>query len=685
MLFPFSFLRPPLMPVSIASLVPFKDLANALRILAMDSVEKAKSGHPGMPMGMADVATVLWTKFLRFDAQNPTWADRDRFILSAGHGSMLLYGLAYLSGFTKMTLEEIKIFRQMGSSTPGHPERDLEQGIEMTTGPLGQGIATATGFALAERILNARFGDELVNHRTFVIASDGDLMEGVSHEGAALAGHLKLGRLVVFWDDNKISIDGSTDLSFTEDVPARFRAYGWHVQTIDGHDPTAIEAATNAALATTDKPSLIACRTIIGFGAPKKQGTQDCHGSPLGAEESAAARVQLGWSYPPFEIPDAILSAWRAAGNRSHSAYNEWIQRHDAHPHRTAFNAAMEGDIPESVTASLAQLKQKIAAASPKHATRQSSGAVLEAILPLLPELVGGSADLSPSNNTQVKTFGDVTPPHYDGRYIRYGVREHGMAAAMNGMALHGGIIPYGGTFMQFADYSRPAIRLAALMGLRVIHVLTHDSIGLGEDGPTHQPVEHLAALRAIPNTLVMRPCDGVETAECWEIALREKTRPSLLALSRQALPTLRSRDGKTCPVNLSAYGAYVLAGMGEKRDITLLATGSEVSLAIEARERLKAEGITATVVSMPCWALFDEQEPSYRAEVLGTAPRIAIEAALRQGWDRYIGDTGAFIGMTGFGASAPAEQLYTHFGLTTEAVVQKAGELSRYLAARSG
>jgi len=664
------------LPLSVSVDPLHKDMSNAIRALAMDAVERAKSGHPGMPMGMADVATVLWTKFLRFDAENPSWPDRDRFILSAGHGSMLLYALAYLTGFKKMTIDEIKNFRQLGSHTAGHPETDIELGVEMTTGPLGQGIAHSTGFALAERILNGRFGDGLVDHRTFVIASDGDLMEGISHEAASLAGHLKLGRLTVFWDDNKISIDGSTDLSFTEDVQARFRAYGWHVQAVDGHDPAAIEAATEAALAVTDKPSLIACRTIIGFGAPKKQGTHGSHGSPLGAEEVAAARVKLGWPSEPFIVPDNVLSAWRKAGMRSRAALQAWQKRHAADPQHAEFDRAMAGDLPSTYAPAMTALKQKLAAEKPKHATRQSSGAVLEAILPVVPELVGGSADLTPSNNTQVKNFSDVTADHYNGRYIRYGVREHGMAAAMNGMALHGGIIPYGGTFMQFADYCRPSIRLAALMQQRVIYIMTHDSIGLGEDGPTHQPVEHLAALRAIPNLLTMRPCDGIETAECWDIALRNKKRPSLMALSRQALPTLRSRDGKVCPENLSACGGYILAGMDEKRDVTLLATGSEVSLALEARTKLKEQGINAAVVSMPCWSLFDEQDAAYRASVLGTAPRVAIEAGIRMGWDVYLGERSAFIGMTGFGASAPAEKLYEHFGITVDATVAAAKKL---------
>ena len=662
---------------SFAPDAPHKDMANALRALSMDAVEQAKSGHPGMPMGMADVATVLWTRFLRFDAHTPAWPDRDRFILSAGHGSMLLYALAVLSGFGKMTLDEIGKFRQLGSLTPGHPEHDPFIGAETTTGPLGQGISNAVGFALAERILNARFGDQLVDHRTFVIASDGDLMEGVSHEAASLAGHLKLGRLIVFYDDNKISIDGPTSLSFGEDVQTRFRAYGWHVQAIDGHDPAAIAAATEAALAVADRPSLIACRTTIGFGAPKKQGTAGAHGAPLGPEEVAAARKQLGWEHSPFVVPDDILATWRKAGSRSAEACVAWSKRLAADPQREEFERVTKGLLPEGVAQALAALKQKIAAEKPKHATRQSSGAVLEALLPAMPELIGGSADLTPSNNTQVKNFAAVAPGSYGGRYIHFGVREHGMAAAMNGMALHGGVIPYGGTFLQFADYCRPAIRLAALMKQRVVFVMTHDSIGLGEDGPTHQPVEHLAALRAIPGLLVMRPCDGVETAECWELALKSNERPSLLALSRQGLPTVRSRDGKACPENLSAYGAYVLAeDEGHARDVTLIATGSEVALALEARALLQKDGIRAAVVSMPCWQLFEEQDAAYRADVLGSAPRIAVEAGIRQGWERYIGDKGVFVGMAGFGASAPAEKLYAHFGITSEAVASAARTL---------
>ncbi|MFY9287735.1 MAG: transketolase [Alphaproteobacteria bacterium] len=650
-----------------------KDMANAIRALSMDAVEQAKSGHPGMPMGMADVATVLWSQFLRFDPENPAWPDRDRFILSAGHGSMLLYSLAYLTGYQKMTLDEIKKFRQLGSLTPGHPEHDVGIAAETTTGPLGQGFANSVGFAVAERILNARFNDELVNHYTYVIASDGDLMEGISHEAASLAGHLKLGRLIVYYDDNKISIDGSTSLSFTEDVQARFRAYGWHVQAIDGHDPAAIAKATQEALKVIDKPSLIACNTIIGYGAPKKQGTHHSHGAPLGADEIKAAREHLDWKHEPFVIPDDILSAWRKAGQRSKTDYQAWRKRHDGSEQRGEFDRTMKGDISPAVTATLAQLKQKIASEKPKHATRQSSGAVLEAILPVMPELIGGSADLTPSNNTQVKNFGPVTANTYGGHYLHFGVREHGMAAAMNGMALHGGIIPYGGTFLQFADYCRPSIRLAALMHQRVVFVMTHDSIGLGEDGPTHQPVEHLAALRAIPNLLTFRPCDGIETTECWELSLQNKNRPSLLALSRQGLPTVRGAEKE----NLSAKGAYVLKDAeGGKRQLTLLATGSEVSLALDAQALLQKDGISAAVVSMPCWQLFEEQSADYRSAVLGTAPRIAIEAGIRQGWERYIGEKGAFVGMTGFGASAPAEKLFVHFGIAASNVVEIAKKL---------
>jgi transketolase len=644
------------------------DLANAIRALAMDAVEQAKSGHPGMPMGMADVATVLYTKFLKYNAADPAWPDRDRFILSAGHGSMLLYALNYLTGYTGMTLDELKKFRQLHSKTPGHPERDIPLGIETTTGPLGQGISNAVGFALAERILQARFGDDLVDHRTFVIASDGDLMEGISHEAASLAGHLKLNRLIVYYDDNDISIDGPTNLSFSDNTLQRFEAYGWNVSKIDGHNVAAITQATEVAL-KSDKPVLIACKTTIGFGSPNKGGTKDCHGSPLGADEIKLAREKLHWPHAPFVVPEEILASWRAAGARGAVAQKAWAERHAKSAQRGEFDRTMSGKLPAQFTETLAALKQKLAADKPKDATRVSSGKVLEALLPSMPELMGGSADLTPSNNTQVKALGSIKAGSYAGRYIHYGVREHGMAAAMNGMALHGGVAPYAGTFLQFADYCRPAIRLAALMKQRVVFVMTHDSIGLGEDGPTHQPVEHMAALRAIPNLLVMRPCDGVETAECWQLALESSTAPSLLALTRQNLPTLRSATGD----NMAARGAYVLAEAEGKRAVTLLATGSEVSIAMEARDALKTAGIAAAVVSMPCWQLFEKQDAAYRTAVLGTTPRVAVEAGIQQGWERYLGDSGVFVGMKSFGESAPAPDLYKYFGITAAAVAEAA------------
>jgi transketolase len=652
-----------------------QDLANAVRFLAVDAIEQAKSGHPGMPLGIADVATVLWQKFLKFNPADPHWPDRDRFVLSAGHGSMLLYAVNYLTGYQHMTLEEIKNFRQWGAKTAGHPEYEVDLGIEMTTGPLGQGIATAVGMAMGERIAAARFGTELANHHTYVIASDGDLMEGVSHEAGSLAGHLKLNKLIVFYDDNNICIDGPTSLSFTENTLERFQSYGWAVQRIDGHDPAAIEAATAAAL-KSDRPSLIACRTVIGFGAPTKAGSKDAHGSPLGAAEIVATRAALQWEHPAFTVPDTIMQAWRGFAGRNLPAYQAWQQRHQASAQRTAFDAALSGAIPATVAPALKALCDKIAAAQPARATRQCSGDVLEVLVPLVPELMGGSADLTGSVNTQVKGFSSITPDDFSGRYIHYGVREHGMAAAMNGMSLHGGIIPYSGTFLQFADYCRPAIRLSALMRLRVIYVMTHDSIGLGEDGPTHQPVEHLASLRVIPNLYVFRPCDGIETAECWAAALALQAAPSLLSLTRQNLPTLRGREGKVCAENLSACGAYVLREAEGERQVTLLATGSEVHLAVEAQGALAKHGIRAAVVSMPCWALFEAQSAEYRASVLGTAPRVAVEAAIGFGWERYIGDKGVFIGLKDFGASAPAPVLYEKFGITTAAIVAAAQRL---------
>jgi len=646
-------------------------MANALRALAMDAVEQAKSGHPGMPMGMADVATVLFRDFLKFDAADPDWPDRDRFVLSAGHGSMLLYGLLHLTGYAEITLDELKRFRQLGSRTAGHPEYGHAKGIETTTGPLGQGIGNAVGMALAERLLAAQFGADLVDHRTYVIAGDGCLMEGISHEAISLAGHLRLAKLTILWDDNSISIDGSTVLAVSDDQLARFTASGWTAERVDGHDTDAISAAL-ARARQSGRPSLIACRTTIAFGAPGKAGTAAAHGAPLGAAEIAGARQRLGWPYPPFVVPDEIRAAWRTIGERGAPEAAAWRQRLAVAPAETRaeFLRRQSGALPTGFAATIDQVRAKFAVEAPKLATRQCSNIVLDALAPVMPELVGGSADLTGSNLTKAKTQKAVTADDFAGSYIYYGVREHGMAAAMNGLALHRGIIPYGGTFLIFTDYCRPSIRLSALMGLRVIYVMTHDSIGLGEDGPTHQPVEQLAALRAIPKLLVFRPADGVETAECWALALGEQHAPSVLALTRQGMPTLRQGAQDN---NLCARGAYVLADSAGKRAVTLLASGSEVHLALAARETLQARGIAAAVVSMPCWELFDRQNAAYRADILGTAPRIAIEAAAAFGWDRYVGETGAVIGMPGFGASAPAEALYRHFDITAEKVVEVA------------
>jgi transketolase len=648
-----------------------RDMANAIRALAMDAVEQAKSGHPGMPMGMADVATVLFTRFLKFDPQAPDWPDRDRFALSAGHGSMLLYALLHLTGYEDMTLAELKRFRQLGSRTAGHPEYGHAAGIETTTGPLGQGIANAVGMALAERMLNARFGDDLVDHFTYVVAGDGCLMEGISHEAIDLAGHLGLSRLIVLFDDNRISIDGPTSLATSIDQLKRFEAAGWSVRAVDGHDAEAVEQAIGYER-RTPKPSLIACRTTIGYGAPTRAGTAKAHGEPLGAAEISGAREALGWAHAAFEVPDAVLDAWRSAGARGSVARKAWEKRlAGARPSvREAFEHGQSGDVSAAAEQAIAALKAKLAAEKPKLATRQSSQKTLEALLPAIPELVGGSADLTGSNGTKIAEQATVTREDFSGRYIHYGVREHAMAAAMNGIALHRGLIPYGGTFLAFADYSRPAIRLAALMGIRVIHVMTHDSIGLGEDGPTHQPVEHLSALRAIPNLLVFRPADAVETAECWLAALENQGGPSLLALTRQGLPALRTDDTAE---NLSARGGYLLREPEGRRDVTLLATGSEVSLAVEAAAALAAEGIGAAVVSLPSFELFARQPKDYRRAVLGDAPRIAIEAAARDSWDRFLSEDDVFIGMSGFGASAPAEALYAHFGITAAKVVEAA------------
>jgi transketolase len=627
-----------------------------------------------MPMGMADVATVLFTRFLKFDPARPEWPDRDRFVLSAGHGSMLLYGLLHLTGYAEVSLEQLKAFRQLGSLTAGHPEYGPTPGVETTTGPLGQGFGNAVGMALGERVLNARFGDDIVDHYTYVIAGDGCLMEGISHEAASLAGHLGLGKLIVLFDDNGISIDGPTSLSVSDDQQARFAAYGWEVQAIDGHDPEAIAAALRAARKSA-RPSLIACRTVIGYGAPSKAGTAQTHGAPLGAEEIAGAREALGWPHPAFEVPAEVLNAWRAAGSRGSEASAAWndsvagLERGEL----AELQRRLIGMLPAGWEAGLSAFKRQMSEERPSIATRVSSQKVLEVAAAALPELLGGSADLTGSNNTRVAGQEAVSASDYAGSYIYYGVREHAMAAAMNGLALHGGFIPYGGSFLVFADYCRPAIRLSALMRQRVIYVLTHDSIGLGEDGPTHQPVEHLASLRAIPNLLVFRPADTVETAECWALALNSDRRPSVLALSRQALPTVRLEHSEE---NLCAHGAYILAPAEAERQVTLIATGSEVSLALEARRLLREEGIHAAVVSMPCWELFAEQSQHYRDEVLGPGTlRVAVEAAVGLGWERWTGAEGGFVGMTDFGASAPGPDLFQHFQVTPEAVVQAVKE----------
>ncbi len=646
-----------------------RELANAIRALAMDAVEAAGCGHPGMPLGMADAATVLFSHFLKFDPADPAWPDRDRFVLSAGHGSMLLYALLYLTGYAEPSLDDIRMFRQTGSPCAGHPEYGTLPGVETTTGPLGQGFATAVGMALAERMQNARFGDDLVDHRTYVIAGDGDLMEGISQEAASLAGHLRLNRLIVLFDDNRISIDGPTALADSTDTRKRFDAMGWNTLACDGHDPTEVHAVLAAAQRST-RPVLIAVRTTIGFGAPTRAGKSKAHGEALGAEEVAGARIRLGWPHPPFVIPDDILADWRRIGARGRDAHAAWSARKSVHP-VTAFDESLSTDLPDAIAAAVLALKEKLSADRPAIATRKASELALETLVPLAGNMIGGSADLTGSNNTRVKGAKPVAAGSYDGGFIHYGIREHAMAAAMNGIALHKGFIPFSGTFLVFSDYCRPAIRLAALMELRVIHVMTHDSIGLGEDGPTHQPVEHLAALRAMPNLNVMRPADAVETAECWQIALERTHTPSVLALSRQNLPTVRARH---IAENLSAKGAYELAAADGEARVTFLATGSEVEIALAARDLLAKEGIASRVVSMPSWFLFDAQPEAYRRAVLGPGTtRIAIEAAVGFGWDRYIGPNGRFVGMTGFGASAPAKELYRKFGITAEAAAAAA------------
>ncbi len=639
-------------------------MADAVRALSIDAVEAAGSGHPGMPMGMADAAAALWTRLLRFDAADPRWPDRDRFVLSAGHGSMLLYALLHLTGHVGMGLDELTRFRQLDSPAAGHPEHGEHPAIETTTGPLGQGLATAVGMALAERMMAARFGKSLVDHRTWVVACNGDLMEGISHEAAGLAGHLRLEKLTVLWDDNNVSIDGPATLASSDDQLKRFAALGWATKRVDGHNPAQVLAALSLAQ-RSKKPTLIACRTIIGFAAPTKAGTAACHGSPLGHSESAAAKQALDWHHPPFTIPPDLMQRWAAVGSRGTAARRAWLKRLAKHPLRAEFERVVAGRLPDAWHEAMAALKSELADTRPALATRQASYQTLSALVPAIPELVGGSADLTGSNRTMVRGMAPVAPGSYGGRYVHYGIREHGMAACMNGMALHGGLLPYAGTFLVFSDYMRPAIRLAAIMRQRVVHVLTHDSIGLGEDGPTYQPVEQLASFRAMPGLHVMRPADAMETAECWELAIRRAEGPSLLVLSRQAVPALRTDAAE----NRSTRGGYVLAEASGPRQATLIATGSEVSIAVEAQRMLAQDGIPVAVVSLPCWDLFAQQVESYRTDVLGSAPRFGIEAACGFGWERWLGADGVFIGMTGFGASAPADTLFRHFGITPEAV----------------
>ena len=650
-----------------------QQMANAIRALSMDAVEAAKSGHPGMPMGMADAATALFADHLKFDASAPDWPDRDRFILSAGHGSMLIYSLLHLTGYADMTIDELRNFRQLGARTAGHPEAGHAAGIETTTGPLGQGIANGVGFAMAERHLAARFGNSLVDHFTYVIAGDGCLMEGVSHEAASMAGHLGLGRLIILFDDNGISIDGSTDLAVSDDTTARFEAYGWQVIAVDGHDMGAVSGAIATAKAEAKKPSLIRCKTVIGFGAPTKAGTSGVHGAPLGGEEISGARAALDWDHAPFEIPAEIIANWREVGSRGSAARAAWQARYDG-ADTVDFDKTLRGDWDTEIEEAVQQWKKSLAAEPQKIATRVASQKAIEAILQACPAMFGGSADLTGSNNTRVGAHENFSKGNYGGSYVHYGVREHGMAAAMNGIALHGGTIPYGATFLVFTDYCRPSIRLSALMRQRVIYVMTHDSIGLGEDGPTHQPVEHLAALRAIPNLHVFRPADAVETVEAWQCALASRSTPSVLALSRQGLAQFRTND---LQVNKTAKGAYVAAGDPATSKVTLLASGSEVAIALAARDTLADKNLAATVVSVPCLELFWQQDSAYRKTVLGSGPRIVIEAALRQPWDRLLNEGDGFVGMNDFGASAPIADLYEHFNITSSAVAKLAVDLA--------
>ncbi len=642
-----------------------EQMANAIRFLSADAIEKSKSGHPGMPLGMADVAAVLFSRFIKLNPSAPRWFDRDRFVLSAGHGSMLLYSLLYLLGYKDIDIEDIKNFRQLGAKTAGHPEYGHLDGIDMTTGPLGQGISSAVGMAVAERFVAARFGEDLCSHYTYVINGDGCLMEGISEEAISLAGHLGLNKLIVFWDNNNITIDGTVASASSTDQIARFKAHNWNTIEIDGHNHRQIIKAIEKAQ-KSDKPTLIACKTKIGFGAPTKQCTSKCHGAPLGAEELAKMRENLGWNYPPFEVPAEILQAWRTAGKRHAETYKGWASR--AKEAGKGFNDFINDVLPKNWDKELNELKKQAIAEKTKVATRKASQMCLEKIVPHVPEIIGGSADLAASNLTKTAGMKDISKGDFSGNNIAYGIREHAMAAVMNGMSLHGGVIPYGGTFFVFSDYMRPSMRLAALMGIRAVYVLTHDSIGVGEDGPTHQPVEHLASYRAMPNLFTFRPCDVVETAEAWQLALENENAPSILALTRQGLPLLRTSAAE----NLTARGGYVISDVakGQKRQATIIATGSEVSLAVSAQKKLAEEGIAVAVVSMPCCELFDRQDGKYQEEVLGSCPRIAVEAGAKFGWEKYVGLNGDIIGMDGFGASGPAEELYKFFGITEEEVV---------------
>ena len=648
-------------------------MANAIRFLSADAIEKSQSGHPGMPLGMADVATVLFSKFIKLNPKAPRWFDRDRFVLSAGHGSMLLYSLLYLMGYEDINIEDIKNFRQLGAKTAGHPEYDHLAGIDMTTGPLGQGISSAVGMAMAERVLAAKYGEEVCNHYTYVICGDGCLMEGISEEAISLAGHWGLNKLIVLWDNNNITIDGTVDKANSTDQIARFKAVGWNTIEVDGHNYEEIEKAL-AKAQKSDKPTLIACKTKIGFGAPTKCGTSKCHGSPLGAEEVAAMRKNLNWTYAPFEVPAEVMTAWRECGKAHEKEYAAWEER--AKGKGREFLDVIAGKLPQNWDKDLLAMAQKAMEEKTKVATRKASQMCLEQIVPNVPQIIGGSADLAASNLTFVSGMKTITKEDYNGNNLMYGIREHAMGAIMNGLALHGGVIPYGGTFFVFSDYMRPAMRLAALMGIRVIYVLTHDSIGVGEDGPTHQPIEHLASYRAMPNIYTFRPCDVVETAEAWKIALQSEHTPSILALTRQGLPMLRTSVSE----NLTAKGGYIISDVreGKKRQATIIATGSEVSLAVEAQQKLREEGIEAAVVSMPCCELFDAQSKEYKEKVLGKAPRVAVEAAAKYGWERYVGMDGAIIGMDGFGASGPAGELFKHFGITVEKVIEAVKKIAK-------